>query len=269
MITKLGVFSVSLSALLLTASLNAQAQSSSTPRQVQPPATSNSPSGTPRAVKPEAYNTVDPTVVAKQRTFTVGNRPQRVRFLLGGTTDSINQFFNGAAQVTQIARDTRGTSNNEGLGFARFCANGAAMGYQAICESNTVAGIIVNPRLIMCASETLKLVEEAGNALPEVLARWQIDEINIIVYPVNEQPEDKHYAVSIDTVQPVTPPPANTRPVMVDPALNVRVPFSIQNDRCEAWPSTDLLKETIVRAGSKPVTIGGKVESDQTQNRNR
>lgn len=182
----------------------------------------------------QTSNTVDGTVVPSAQSFTMGGRVQRVRFFLSNKKNITSAYTQESPQFQTMLRDPlRSAYSNL---FANSISSPVSANLGRFGEDSEALGLIVNPFLVVCASDLLKMVQTAGNTNKEVIDKWAIDEINIFLKPVRNIVESD-YKLEIS--------PVAARPL--DPALNVQIPVSVGIGTC-ALPKQESLNSALIKA---------------------
>jgi hypothetical protein len=193
----------------------------------------------------------------KQRVFSVGYRDQRVRVYLAGKF-GIDNYLQNSLQRINLMRDPKGNGRLTTLfGTQASSPRDRVLGPFAKdptskSNNNNHSGLIVNPDLVVCASDLLKRVKAAGDKHPEIIQEEVIDEINIFLKPIGHI----SYVKAEDTHLQISPVAGNA----VDPALNVRIPFVITpatNTYC-MLPSVSQIETALCTASGSECNIESK-----------
>ena len=167
---------------------------------------------------------VDSDSKSKQVLFSVGGRPQRVRFMIaahGQTFDQMQKILGpeGSASIRKLINDPIQSLPNVPQGkYIRQAKPPAApgVGLDSFAEGdNFYAGEVINPGLVMCNANLLNLVKAAGDQRASLFKSRAINEINLFVRAVPKPTGDDPLRVGIG-------PAAVDQP---GSALNVLVEF--------------------------------------------
>jgi hypothetical protein len=148
---------------------------------------------------------VDSNSESKQVLFSVGGRPQRVRFMIAAHGQTFNQMqlFLGpdAASIRKLIDDPIQSLPNAPQGkYIRQAKPPAApgVGLDSFAEGdNFYAGEVINPGLVLCSANLLNLVKAAGDERPGLFQSQAINEINLFVRAVPEPTGDATLRVGI------------------------------------------------------------------------
>lgn len=125
-----------------------------------------------------------------EKLYSIGGRPQRVRFLLathGQTFDQVQQILGpeGSASIRKLIQDPIQSLPNQPQGkYIRQAKPPAAPGVEldAFAEGNNIfGGEVINPGLVMCNANLLDLVKAAGDQNPSLFNDRSINEINLFL----------------------------------------------------------------------------------------
>ena len=161
---------------------------------------------------------------SKQVLFSVGGRPQRVRFMIaahGQTFDQMQKILGpeGSASIRKLINDPIQSMPNVPQGKYIRQANPPAapgIGLDSFAEGDDFyAGEVINPGLVLCNANLLNTVKAAGDQRTSLFKSRAINEINLFVRAVPEPTGDDPLRVGIG-------PAAVDQP---GSALNVLVEF--------------------------------------------
>lgn len=143
---------------------------------------------------------------SKQVLFSVGGRPQRVRFMIaahGQTFDQMQKILGpeGSASIRKLINDPIQSMPNVPQGKYIRQANPPAalgVGLDSFAEGDDFyAGEVINPGLVMCNANLLNLVKAAGDERAGLFKSRAINEINLFVRAVPEPTGDDPLRVGI------------------------------------------------------------------------
>jgi hypothetical protein len=138
--------------------------------------------------------------------FSVGGRPQRVRFMIaahGQTFDQMQRILGPCCSrsIRKLINDPIQSMPHVPQGkYIRQAKPPAApgVGLDSFAEGdNFYAGEVINPGLVMCNANLLNLVKAAGDERPNLFKSRAINEINLFVRAVPEPTGDDPLRVGI------------------------------------------------------------------------
>jgi hypothetical protein len=119
----------------------------------------------------------------KLEAYTMGGRPQRVRFFI---TDQV-ATENLVMQSPQDHLFTSDLKINKGLKYSVFgiiIESPTAVGSRKFSEASNYNGLSVSPQLMVCASQALATLKQASDSRGRAFQNWQLNTTNIYVKPV-------------------------------------------------------------------------------------
>jgi hypothetical protein len=127
------------------------------------------------------------------KVYSVGGRPQRIRFHLashGQSFDQMQQILgpDASASITKLITDPAQTMPNQPQGkFLRQGTQPSGAGLVPFAEGNdSFVGMIINPGLVMCLANTLNVVKQVIDDDPALFGGRPIDEVNLFARAVPE-----------------------------------------------------------------------------------
>jgi len=185
------------------------------------------------------------TAESPQVLYSVGGRPQRVRFMIaahGQTFDQMQKILgpNGSASIRKMIEDPIQSMPNVPQGkYIRQAKPPAApgVGLDSFAEGdNFYAGEVINPGLVMCSANLLDLAKAAGDQYPGLFQSRAINEINLFARAVPAPTGD-------DTLRVGIGPAAVGQP---GSALNILVEFLPLQIKC-SLPTLDELERRLAQ----------------------
>ncbi len=134
----------------------------------------------------------------KLEKFEIGNRVQRVRFMLADN-DSTTRYVSGSPQDEHFQTDANIAKSENGKWslFSMVIEAPVNLGLNHFSDQSTFNGLSVSPQLILCASKALDNLREAGKERARVFQNWQINDVNLFVKPV-QHATDAESKMAID-----------------------------------------------------------------------
>lgn len=192
----------------------------------------------------DSKNTVPtaPKESSKQPPYKVGGRDQRVRFFVADDKDSsgktdADKHLNNSPQHQQILKDPIPVSDfyydanyrrveikYPVTHLGKIANSPNNVGLSDFSQSSHF-GLVVNPSLITCAADILKVVKRVGDKNAKIMDEHKVDEINVFLRPIEKKAavtERKDYKLWITPVAAIPN----------DPALNIMVPYATAEDSC-------------------------------------
>jgi hypothetical protein len=175
--------------------------------------------------------------VLPQPIYQIANVPMRVRLLLANKNE-ITALLGDSPAHDQISDDPIMT-DRIGM-FASVSSPPAEVGLDSLAEGNDYfAGLNINPPLLGCGLDMVRIVESAGYSHPELFR--QSEELNIVIKPIQERTQS---GIAVKR-GPALGGAAQTQAPFA--AIHVRLPFVAPVAKCElptAAHLVDLLKGT-------------------------
>jgi hypothetical protein len=195
-----------------------------------------------RSVPPQEYEHI--------AVWRIAGRAQRVRYFLADA-EAVRRFWWFGSQSSTHSEGFNHLvndpirSNQVGSVFNFFAAGNSstAVGYSEIGGNSNSWSSIVSPHLVVCATDMLKLVTQSSDKYRDVFERYKIDEINIFIKPVARVVDLREEDSRLDIAKVAARPR--------DPALNVRIPFVIENHRC-MLPTVTVFERALEHASGMP-----------------
>ncbi|MGE3758410.1 MAG: hypothetical protein AB7H97_11670 [Pseudobdellovibrionaceae bacterium] len=117
--------------------------------------------------------------------FTLGNRPQRVRFF---NSDEINitkyVFESPQDMLFQTDLKIGRPENTKWSLFGMIIEPAVNVGLAKFSDNATYNGVAVSPQLLLCATGALERLKTASATRGKTYQSWQINVVNIFVKPV-------------------------------------------------------------------------------------
>lgn len=122
--------------------------------------------------------------------YQIGGRAQRVRLMLADDR-SIQRLISGSPQDLLFKTDSKvaKTENDKWSPMAMIIEAPVNLGLSKFSDDSTFNGLAVSPQLLLCATGALKNLAEASGSRNRVYQNWQINEVNIMVKPVQHAVE--------------------------------------------------------------------------------
>ena len=185
--------------------------------------------------------------------FRVGDREQRVRFYISNH-DAISSLLSNTPQYNKVRSDGLKTNSSTETLFNVVVSTPREAGFVEFGENSNWNGVAVNPALVLCATDLLKLVKKIGDKVTVTVEgrevtlfnRESIDEINLFLKPVTHIRKGLLDVGGTDYKLEIGPVSARPR----DPALNVQVPFNVTNSEC-ALPTEEALETSLKSAARR------------------
>ena len=175
--------------------------------------------------------------------YQIGGREQRVRFFIANdnkyfTTSSSSSSSSSSNAHEKIKTDPARNFMRRGSYFGFISETPKTIGLEPFTKRDSLSfGLIVQPRLVLCAAKMLEKIERVSVGLEYIYEQWQIDEVNIFLYLTKSVDENQDYKLEIDPVPDIPK----------DPALNVQIPVETPHGKC-MLPTDNELKEAIIEA---------------------
>lgn len=122
--------------------------------------------------------------------YQIGGRGQRVRLLLADDRN-IQKYISGSPQDVLFKTDSKvaKSENDKWSPMAMIIEAPANLGLAKFSDDSTFNGLAVSPQLLLCATGALKNLADASTNRNRVYQNWQINEVNVLVKPVQHSAE--------------------------------------------------------------------------------
>lgn len=122
--------------------------------------------------------------------FEIGNRPQRVRFMIADEINAV-AYLSKSPQDIHFQGDSviAKSENDKWSPFAMVVDTPVNLGLGKFADDSKFNGLAVSPQILLCGASALANLKEAGVTRSRIFQNWQIDVVNIFVKPVQHASE--------------------------------------------------------------------------------